>query len=218
MGAFLWLKYCIPWSTVKTASNLKQAKVVLAQSCGRNSYADAELYRVGRLVERAARDLDVFEHLADQNFWPGLPNVYMAKQCLTLIRRLNIPAIVQWEIGYSIYRQDEVWFKSNPGKVRCVWPSTKPGVYMSTRDVLEMSAELMRQQEISGPIAVVAHDYHVVRVLLMARKLWGDSVMAVGDSCRFFDRESVQPWTRSFARFIPREVMVRFHHLFKGWV
>lgn len=211
----LWLRYVFQIPGLPSIGSPLSAQVVAVQAFGRNTFLDADLSNIRVYHDQSgANDEVTLNWLWEHNFDPGHPNRQLALETRSLLDRMPVYAIVQWEVAAAF---DRAWYAANSRRIICLWPSATPGQYFSTRDVKMQTVEVMRARGWSDVIEL-AHRRQVVRAYLILRKLLGHDPITVTIRTDGFDRKSVQPWTKSWYRWAWYEFLARLHHLALGWV
>jgi len=138
---------------------------------------------------------------------PGLSNGALASIARNLHEHYGLPLVLQWEIADCL---------PDLQKAGVIRRHRTPDAYLDTREVLVQSAEICRKHGWRKAI-IVAHPDHVWRVMKTAEKL--DFGIAITDMASIpYDSLSLQPWTRSRWRFVPREIIARLLYLVRGWI
>lgn len=210
----VWLRYFCPWwPGVPSVGYVHDADCLIALAFGRISWKDEELYTVHRLRAAAQSDLEAFQFLvASDTAWIGVPNKEFGQLVEFLCWTFGGPLFLQWEVALEV--NQEAW----GNRVVALWPPASG--YYSTEQVLRDAVAGMEQRGCTSPI-LVAHDYQIARAALQLKKLLGRPPILVS-SChgkqssvgtRAFEPDSVQPWTRSLASWLPRELATRTYCL-----
>lgn len=139
----------------------------------------------------------------------GTSNLQLATIVKEICHRYAIPVIAQWEISDTCILADVI-------KAGVVRGHRTKGKYLDTLEVLMQSIEICKRRGWKKAI-IVAHPDHLWRCVAIAKKLGFKAVVA-DTSFVEYDAKSIQPWTRSRMRFVPREIASRFLFLFKGWI
>ena len=139
----------------------------------------------------------------------GMSNLQLAFAAEDVCDRYNIPVIAQWEIADSHLLTDTY-------KAGVVREHRVEGKYLDTREVLEQAAAICAKEGWKKAI-IVAHPDHLWRCAEAAKK-FGFEVAIADTSCVVYDEGSVQSWTRSRSKFVPREIAARLLYLCKGWI
>lgn len=211
----LWWRYWLQLPGLPDIGDPRLADCIAVQAFGRNTYNDADLAGIRTFHDRhGGQDALTLDWLRQHGFDPGQPNRDLARECVHLVDRYHLPVIVQWEVAAAF---EPLWYARHRNFIHCLWPSADPTRYYSTWDVKRETVELMRRHRWRRPIEV-AHRWQVVRAYAILRRLLGHDPIAVPLRTDSFDPKSVQPWTRSWYAWLPREIAARFHHLLKGWV
>lgn len=211
----LWFNYMTCWRGLPEIGDPQKAHVVIVQAFGRNSYPDSEVHSIRELWEGCGRnDLTAVKKLRSLNFDPGKSNISLALECMEIMDKYGIPGIVQWEIAVAF---PEEWYYRNADRIVCLWPPKGKGNYFSTWDVKILTYKIMNQRQWAIPIEV-AHKRQITRAYLIVRKIMGKKVVVLPQKTTVFDPQSVQLWVRAWYLWLPREILTRLHHLYKGWV
>ncbi|MDZ4299586.1 MAG: hypothetical protein U1A26_01585 [Candidatus Sungbacteria bacterium] len=186
---------------------------------GRNSIPDKDIALVRRMREKEGSDFSAIKKLAACGFKGGVPNNEIGGVVTLFILGFNLPMIVQWEIGVVLFQKyrgaTEHLIASK--KLFILWPRPGQASYR-TREVLQDAMAIMRENGWNSPL-LVAHDLHMPRVFMLARKLGVQPIVGFKSITRDFDPKSVQPPTSSLWRWLlTYEPWGRIHHLLHGWV
>lgn len=138
---------------------------------------------------------------------PGLSNRALAKVVASLYHGFGLPLVLQWEVADCIPELPKV------GVIR---KHRREGEYLDTYEVLAQSAEICKAHGWQRAI-LVSHPDHCWRVKKTAERL-GFKVTVPDTSLVPYDPESCQPWTRTRAKFLLRELPARLFCLLKGWI
>ncbi len=141
---------------------------------------------------------------------PGLTNYALAGVAARLAAGSSAPLLLQWEIALALAEQRPMMTVNHT--VREHWA----GEYLDTFEVLRQIAVVCRANG-GKRVAIVAHPAHAWRVARVAARLGLDPVIVntVGVP---YDPESIQPWTRSAWRFLPRELAARLMYFLKEYI
>ena len=166
-------------------------------------------WKVPASEESALKSADVIlgQSFGLRSDGPGLSNYALAFVVARLAKRYSLPAVLQWEIADCL---------PNVHIAGVIRRHRSEGKYLDTYEVLAQSAELCRARGWKRAI-VVAHPDHMWRCVQTAKKL---GLMALVPPMPEvpYDPASSQSWTRSRARFLPREIIARLLFLLKGWI
>lgn len=217
-----WLRYlgCMFTPGLPSIGSPLRADVIIAQAFGRNSISEAEFGKVVTLFHEQAQgdDIKAFELLRQQGFDAGIANRDLADLCKQLADFYQLPIIGQWEVMAQLYFADQDWYVQNqslPGRrLVAIWPESPD--YFATWHVKSATKAEMERRGWQVPIEV-AQKHMIARAYLVLRKLGLDPVI-VDQEVGIFDLYSVQPWTRSWLKWYPREFLGRVHHLVFGFV
>lgn len=164
-------------------------------------------------------DLEKAEYVAALSFGhrieagrsvPGPINQELARRAVGLSGMLDdIPVIAQQEITDAI--EAESSFKV----ARTIDAHREAGKYLDTSEYLEQAAGYVDELGLAANGIVVAHAFHVSRVVAQASKVGLDLVLA-GSLPKGFDPESEQWWTRRRSLWITREVPAILAFKLKG--
>ncbi|MBI2175489.1 MAG: YdcF family protein [Parcubacteria group bacterium] len=135
-------------------------------------------------------------------------NQALADTALSLFEHFSLPLLLQGEVADSLPSGTNIALVVRKHRI--------PGVYLDTREVLEQVAKFAESRGWSRVI-IVAHPDHVWRARLAAERL-GFEVFVADTQGVPYDRNSLQPWTRSKRRFVPREILARVFYLLRGWI
>ncbi|MDD5547362.1 MAG: hypothetical protein PHN74_00465 [Candidatus Pacebacteria bacterium] len=154
-------------------------------------------------------DVVIAQSFGLRNGGPGLSNEALVK-IVKDIRCLKPKTLViaQWEIG------DQLGSFPN---LQIIREHRERGKYLDTREVLAQAKEYCKKKNVGKKAIIVAHPEHYLRVQWAAEKM-GFKVTPIFTQQVPYDKESIQPWTRSKTRFIAREVPARILYLLKGWI
>ena len=217
----LWFFYVLAFVPgVPRIGRLKDAVCIFIQSFGRNALDDDILGRViwGIREHTDHDDLSSFLELKRKKFDPGDSNYAIARHVMRLADRFSIPVMGQWETIYAMWELDPEWYQANRARIDCIWPPREG--YFATYHVKEMSHEAMRQRRLSGRPLEVAHPAMAARAIPILWKLGLSPIVEPVSLWSFWkhplwvwDKNSIQPWTRSFVSWIPREMVSRILHV-----
>lgn len=216
----LWTCYLLPFlPAMPRIGNVEQADCIFVQAFGRGSWIDAVLGQILANVLIAAKgdDSSALNILRMRGFKPGESNFALARHAMRLHERYKIPIIAQWEVVCAIFILDPAWYWERQKEIDAIWPPTEG--YFSTYHVKMASREKMLARGKCRPLEV-SHPAMISRAVPTIWKL-GVAPIAEGVSLFNFrshelwvwDPNSVQPWTRGFRNWIPREAIGRGLHL-----
>ena len=234
----LWLCYFFSlWPAVPSFGRIEDADCVFVQAFGRNSYTDAELVSVienlrneiiiNETTSVVSSDEQMFELLKRDGFDPGASNLALGQYAVTqfkfIARNNNGRALIisQWEVSYAIYEQDPTWYKEHSRDIETIWPNED---YFATWHVKVESKKRMIEREFSKPLEV-AQPAMITRAVPI---IWSTGVRPIVEKIDngkthvlwVWDKDSVQPWTRSWEDWRTRELFSRIAHLtthMAGW-
>lgn len=221
----LWMHYLDVFNLLGQMPNNghpRDADCAIALSFGRNSVPDNHLADVRNFYDafkqNDAETMDHIDHPYFSGFDPGQPNHEIAQRAEVCMVAYDIPLITQWEISMSLYKQLGVaWVKNRYAhqELFCLWPPAGRSAYR-TIEVLEDAFKITQQQGWKRPV-LLAHDYHMPRVAMLARRFWPEFIIGFPVITHTFDRKSIQPMTASLSAWYKYELKGRVHHLFFGW-
>lgn len=193
----------------------------LARLIGR--WGDARFPMIRDVVEWIEEygTVDTFEMFEEYGFDPGLPNKMLADLCFQRFEKTDTPLVLQWEIAYAIWIRRRDWYEERQNRLMVIWPEEER--YLSTRRFFLIAKGMARLQGWYNPL-IMAHPEHVQRAYFVARRVYSDNekeivrVMALSFSQKWFDKWSVQWWTRGSMRWLAYEMLARIHHRRKGWL
>lgn len=214
-----------------------QADFICPQAFGRNTYSDEDVGMYLAALREAAKgdQIAVFQELHARGFDPGEPNRMLALRCIELAKTPEVffdqdqegrprytelrPVIGQWEVLYAMWRYEPGWYRANEAVFLPIWPPVQG--YMGTRGMLLAVKEVADSNGLDMP-AIVAHPEHLPRSFFLARKVFGERVVADRRPVRYetqcFDPRSVQKWTRDPGAWLRYEMLARIHHRLHGWM
>lgn len=205
------------------------ADCAIALSFGRNSVQDYKLSDIRNAFETFEKNsVTTIDYVNRSHFDPGLPNNEIARTGLwrTIERQIPIPLLAQWEICVSIY-QERIYSYGEQAAIRwtqnqhvvqklfCLWPPPNRLAYR-TIEVLEDAFRITQEYGWKRPI-LLAHDYHMPRVAMLARHFWPEFIIGFPTITCAFDPNSIQPMTTSASAWFSYEIKGRVHHLVYGW-
>ena len=161
---------------------------------------------------------------------PGESNRHVARIVEDLHNRYKLPVIAQWEIGDDVLIDNDYLphivreprprtlgrFDNLLGKVFGTSKKDGSKAYLDTYEVLAQAANVAHPRGWRKAI-IVAHGDHGWRVAKTAER-FGFEVLVPYAQTHAYDRESIQSYTRSRLRFLPREIATRFYYILKGWL
>lgn len=195
------------------------ADCAIALSMARNSVSDNHLPDIRSCRDALKDDITAIKHLSHpyfSGFDPGKPNRDIAIYGTHCIED-GLPLIAQWEISMALYRQRNVeWMEEKlvHQQILCLWPPNRPSY--RTIEVLEDAFKITQEHGWKRPV-LLAHDYHMPRVAMLARHFWPEFIIGFPAITRAFDKKSVQPMCASPAQWYRYEIKGRAHHLLYGW-
>ena len=203
----------LPW--IPGWGLLKRADCIFAQAFGRNHFTDNELGRVLWRLRSQTR-LDEYQTLLllnQQGFDPGARNRALARFIRLVHSKRGVPIIAQWEVVCALFQHDPAWYLEHRAQIDCVWPPVEG--YFATYHVKLLSQERMAARGCRSPLEV-AHPAMVSRAVLTIWKTGVRPVVLPVSPLKFWqhelwvwDKNSVQPWTRSFLHWWKREAIGR---------
>ena len=193
----------------------------LARSIGR--WGDAHFPMIRDVAEWNGEygTVDTFEMFEEYGFDPGLPNKMLADLCFQRFEKTDTPLVLQWEIAYTLWSRHGDWYRERWNRLIVIWPEEER--YLSTRHFFLIAKGMARLQGWYNPL-IIAHPEHVQRAYFVARRVYSDNekeivrAMALSSPRKWFDKWSVQWWTRGPMRWLAYEMLVRIHHWHKGWL
>lgn len=190
---------------------------IVANGFGRNSFTDEEASTIiRRKRDKFGDDITMFEWLQTENFDPGSPNKLLASESLKQSGAFSIPVIGQWEIMYELWREYPDRYNRCIDALFTIWPP-KEG-YLSTRGFMLEAKRVAEVRRLRIP-CVTAHPEHIQRCYFLARKIFGSAISkSLSITSGWFDKQSVQKWTRGKWSWLTYELMVRIHHRLHGWM
>lgn len=216
----VWLRYGCPWwPGVPSIGQYTDADCAIALAFGRISWKDEDLSAVHWLRAGCLSDLEAYQYIAAMDMgWIGVPNKELGRTVELLCWDFGGPLFLQWEVALEV--NQKLW----GDRVVPLWPPETG--YYDTEKVLRDAIAGMEARGCTTPI-LVAHDYQIARAALQLKRLLGRSPILIPYSTgvggmtfgsRSFEPDSVQPWTRSLGRWLPREVVARTYCLITGRV
>ena len=174
---------------------------------------------VRKIRDECESDIEAFCRLEELGFDPGTPNRNLATCYLRnfLDGSQGVPFIGQWEVGFALWEQLPCWYALHPSEVVLIWPPRNG--YLSTWGMLFEVREIAEKRSLSKP-CILAHPGHTPRAYFLARKIFGLSAVSfVPESDNwYYDKQSVQWWTRGEWPWIGYELLARLHHRWNGWM
>lgn len=204
--------WCPSWGSTKDAD------CIFCQAFGRNRWADDELGPVLRRLRAQARwdDRQTLLLLKEQGFDPGDSNRALAEWVRNTFNRHPVAIMAQWEVAFALFERWPKWYLKHHPQIDCLWPRAEG--YFSTYHVNLLAKERMLARGCKRPLEV-AHPAMLARAVLT---IWKTGVRPVVARVRFghhenslwvWDKNSVQPWTRSFGHWWKREMLGRAIHV-----
>ena len=195
------------------------ADCAIALSFARNTIPDALLPETRLLLDDRFKGnhLAMIEHLCARKFDAGGPNNAIGNIAEICLNKYHIPLIGQWEIPASICKRlGTRWLKEKLVRQRlfCLWPPNRPAY--RTLKVLEDAFEITQKQEWKRPV-LLAHDYHLPRVAMLARHFWPELIIGFPTITREFDLNAVQVLATCPPQWYMHEIKSRGHHFLHGW-
>lgn len=197
------------------------ADCAIALAFGRNSVPDDRLPNIRSFYDVFKQDIETMDHISHpyfSGFDPGQPNYEIAQIAEVCIVSYDIPLITQWEIAMSLHQQRGLAWVQNRfahQELFCLWPPVYRPAYR-TLDVLEDAFRITQEKKWKRPV-LLAHDYHMPRVAMLARHFWPEFIIGFPAITRAFDVKSVQPMCASAQRWYKYELKGRMHHLLCRW-
>ena len=221
----LWMYYANVFGAMSPNGMLLDSDGAVALAFGRNSIPDCDLSSVRSLDQvRGESYLATIKRLSDQGFDPGTPNQKIAetiKGYLSMYRIVNASVFAQWELCVALFQMyGEQWITRTFSEQRlsCLWPRPNMENYRSLH-VLDdaYKADRKRQRPMNYPL-LLAHDFHMPRVYMLARKIWDCPIVVRKTITQSFDPKSVQKMTTTPLQWYSYEAHARVHHLLHHWV
>lgn len=238
-----WLfdRFFLPGSFLKETGRKRRgsrsdAGFVIVLAFGRNDYPD------GSFFERLSKEywdssssetttirnvaewyveygtIATFCLLSEAGFDPGIPNRTLADFCFQEFENNRMPFMLQWEVAYALWNEYSDWYEENLRHLMANWPKREE--YLSTRDILLEVRDMTRKKGWHNPL-IIAHPEHIQRAYFLAKRIYSDETVRATDlspSPEWFDRRSVQWWTRGPMQWLAYEMLARIHHRLKGWL
>jgi len=223
-GAKLWMYYANIFGTMPpNGSAHLDSDSAIALAFGRNSIPDHDLPSVKKILDRQfpKSHLEMIKYLDAQGFDPGEPNYHIAQTILFYIETGHKPVAAQWELCialFQMYGNHRLASVMNENRLVCLWPRTGMDRH-SSLDVLNDAHAIFSKpsRQCSHPL-LIAHDLHMPRVYMLAKRKWINPIVGFKNITRSFDPKSVQKMTTSPARWYWYEFRARAHHLIHGLV
>lgn len=211
---------------MRVNGSVSDADCAIVLSMGRNSVPDYRLSDIRNSFDTLKGDnVATIDHINRSGFNPGLPNIEIARKGLWDIVEQGIPLLAQWEICVSIYQQrihfygqqaTASWMHHfSSERLFCLWPPPNRLAYR-TIEVLEDAFKITQEKGWKRPV-LLAHDYHLPRVAMLAQHFWPEFIIGFPTITRGFDKKSVQPMTTCCRQWYGYEFKGRTHHLLYGW-
>lgn len=194
-----------------------KADCIVVFAFGRNEIPDAKLLEVACIADWFRNDKARLEQFSSLQI--GMPNLQLAENMRNAATKGVKKLFVQWEvaIGELEWSRQEI----KQGRMVLLWPPVKTKNRFDSRMVGEQVADLMLSGDLNNPL-ILAHRWHVARAYLIMSRLIRrgrpNAVLSALSGTDAFDRESVQPGTRSLGNWIMREILARAYCLVKGYV
>ncbi|HWQ60482.1 MAG TPA: hypothetical protein VN420_05070 [Candidatus Fimivivens sp.] len=190
---------------------------MVANAFGRNSFTDKEASTIIRQKrDELDDDIAMFEWLQTENFDPGSPNILLATELSKHPSAFDIPVIGQWEIMYELWKRYPGRYNRCIDTLFAIWPPKKG--YLRTRGFMLEAKRIAELRRLRIP-CVTAHPEHIQRCFFMARNVFGSAISkSLSITPDWFDKRSVQKWTRGKWSWLTYELMVRIHHRILGWM
>ena len=211
----LWLKYWLIWPGVRQLGHPAQMRLIIVLASGRRIMPDEDRWRVGnRFVSLNRDDRLMLQELrqSTQRVQPGPHNIQTAEIVWWLWNNNALAFVVPWEVALAL-TEDQL--DAIGSHLHIVWPSPDRSATLNVRD---MFLAALRQHPNPVPTGILAHQWFIVRALLMWHKLTGQSPLAPPSHITGPDPESSQPHFRSWLHWWPREARARVHHVLYRWV
>ena len=138
---------------------------------------------------------------------PGISNEALARVVDKLYHCYSFSLVLQWEIADCL---------PDLPKDGIIRSHRVEGKYLDTFEVLSQMMMICEKQDWRKAI-IVAHPDHSWRVARTAEKI-GFEVVVADTLLVPYDKESIQWWTRSRWKFLPREIMARVFCLIHRWI
>jgi hypothetical protein len=144
-----------------------------------------------------------------QTLRPGVSNEELAQ--FARAHLAHLPLILQAEIA-------DAYGEPQPGVLlHRIEKHRQAGAYLDTRELACQAWEVM-QAHGWQTVVVLAHGHHVPRVAAVCRKLGMSVILLPGLESVGFCPDSVQPWTRGWRAWCPREAGAIVYYRWKGWL
>lgn len=220
------------WGATRAYAN--EADFICPQAFGRNTYSDKDVGMVAHsIIDVNDNVITRFMRLKAQGFDPGYPNKVLALRSIRFAKLIHPffddagiakghviirPVIGQWEVLYAIWLYEPDWYAKHQDLFVPIWPPIVG--YLSTHDMLRIAKNIADGHGLKKPL-LIAHPEHIQRCFFIARKIFGKPVAidtANTPTNEWFDKASVQKWTRSQNHWLFYEMLARIHHRIHGWM
>ncbi|HLC95584.1 MAG TPA: hypothetical protein VJH89_03805 [Patescibacteria group bacterium] len=214
----MFLPTTFQWETINTKKN--DADFICPQAFGRNTHKDKNIGEiVGHTQSHFKDDIKTFKWLQNDWFDPGHPNTLLGSRALVLAKEYQKPIIGQWEVMYCMYHIDPAWYIEHQEHLIVIWP-IPDDEGLSSFDVFVRAHNIGIKKRLRKPL-LVAHPEHIQRCFFIAQHLFGfvvvdDEYKNITDNTPWFDKKSVQPWTRGPKRWLYYEILARMFYRFFG--
>ena len=219
----LWMYYANIFGTMPPNGTPRESGYAVALAFGRNSIPDQNLQSmVCKKVYRphVTAHLATIAYLNHEGFDPGKPNRHIANCIKNYVEDYRRPVAAQWELCIALFQiYGEQWVRSaiNNSRLFCLWPRPNMNAYRSLH-VLEDAYNVLSTVQPQRRPLLIAHDLHMPRVYMLARKLWTNPIIGFKTITRSFDAQSVQKQITSPLCWYGYEFRARAHHLLHHWV
>jgi len=220
----LWIHYADVFNLLggmPVNGSPRDADCAIALSFARNSIPDNRLSHTRSLSDCFKGDnLGTIKHINNaysEEFDPGQPNNDIALKSMFCVDKYGTPLLAQWEICMARYQQSGAQWMTDAlanQKLFCLWPPNRPA-YRSI-EVLEDAYRITQEKGWKRPL-LLAHDYHMPRVAMLAQHFWPEFIIGFPTITRTFDPKAVQMMTTSARRWYEYEIKSRGHHLLYGY-
>ncbi|MBI2439239.1 MAG: hypothetical protein HYV45_01400 [Candidatus Moranbacteria bacterium] len=214
------------WKTHRAYAS--EADFICPQAFGRNTYSDKEVGTVvNSIIDLSDNVVDRFVRLGARGFDPGHPNKILALRSIRFAKLIHPffdntdtirPVIGQWEVLYAMWLYEPDWYAKHQNLLTPIWPPIID--YLTTHGVFRIAKDIADGHGLKKPL-LIAHPEHIQRCFFIARKIFGKPVaidVAHASDSEWFDKASVQKWTRSPSYWLPYEMLARIHHRFHSWM
>ena len=214
------MHYANVFGTMPTNGGWIDSDGAVALAFGRNVIPDNQLHRVREILDKSCSGshLAMLQYLANnQKFDHGRPNRQIASVVRDYILIRCQPVAVQWELAVTLLQSfGERWISNLLGekKLFCLWPKSGQNSYCP-KEVLEDARSVLPKMQ---QPTLLAHDLHLPRVYMLARKIWDRPIVGYKTITRSFDFQSVQKMTTTPTQWYWYESRARVHHLLHHWV